>query len=139
MMSPGDEKIVAQRIVEVLSAKHTLKPAEPELAPLGNLSGRWQVEIRYAASTSAHALHLQQNGNRLDGIHQGNFLTRDISGSINGDQMTLASTVTERHGDSLNYRFSGKVSGDTIEGTLNLGEYLGATFTAKRPQIGTQT
>jgi L-seryl-tRNA(Ser) seleniumtransferase len=82
-------------------------------------------------------LHLQQNGNRLDGIHQGNFLTRDIAGSISGDQVTLASTVTERHGDALNYRFSGKVSGDTIDGTLSLGEYLGATWTAKRPQTNT--
>jgi L-seryl-tRNA(Ser) seleniumtransferase len=134
MMSPGDEKIVAQRVVEVLSAKHTLKPAEPELPPAANLAGRWQVEIRYAASTSTHALHLQQNGNRIDGIHQGNFLSRDITGSINGDQVSLASTVTERHGDSLNYRFSGKVSGEAIEGTLSLGEYLGATWTAKRPQ-----
>jgi L-seryl-tRNA(Ser) seleniumtransferase len=83
-------------------------------------------------------LHLQQNGNRLDGIHQGNFLTRDITGTINGDQVGLASTVTERHGDSLNYRFSGKVSGETIEGTLSLGEYLGAAFTASRPRTGTQ-
>jgi L-seryl-tRNA(Ser) seleniumtransferase len=134
MMSPGDEKIVAQRVFEVLSAKHTLKPAEPELPPVSNLSGRWQVEIRYAASTSTHALHLQQNGSRLDGLHQGNFVTRDISGSVNGDQVSLASTVTERHGDSLNYRFSGKVSGEAIEGTVSLGEYLGATFTARRPQ-----
>lgn len=133
MMAPGDDKIVAHRIVEVLSSKHTLKPAEPELAPAADLSGRWQVEIRYAASTAMHALHLQQNGNRLDGIHQGNFLTRDISGAINGDQVTLASTVTERHGDALNYRFGGKVSGETIEGTLNLGEYLGATWIARRP------
>jgi L-seryl-tRNA(Ser) seleniumtransferase len=92
------------------------------------------VEIRYAASTSTHALHLQQNGSRLDGLHQGNFVTRDISGSVNGDQVSLASTVTERHGDSLNYRFSGKVSGEAIEGTVSLGEYLGATFTARRPQ-----
>ena len=138
MMAPGDEKIVAQRIVEVLSAKHTLTTAEPQAAPATDLSGRWQVEIRYAASTSIHTLHLQQNGNRLDGIHQGNFLTRDISGSINGDQVMLASAVTERHGDALNYRFSGKVSGATIEGTLSLGEYLGATWKAERP-VATRT
>ncbi len=47
--------------------------------------------------------------------------------------MTLASSVTERHGDSLNYRFSGKVSGDSMSGSLDLGEYLTATWTAKRP------
>jgi len=136
MMSPGDEKIVAQRIVEVLSAKHTLKPTEPDAPPAANVSGRWLVEIRYAAGATTHTLHLQQNGNRLEGIHQGDFLTRDVAGAIRGDAVTLASSVTERHGDSLNYRFSGTVSGETLAGTLDMGEYLSATWTARRPTAG---
>jgi L-seryl-tRNA(Ser) seleniumtransferase len=137
MMGTGDEKIVAQRIVEVLSAKHTLKPAEPVVPPVSNLAGRWDVEIRFTASNTIHSLHVQQNGNRLEGIHQGNFLTRDIAGTISGDNVTLASNVAERHGDSLNYRFTGKVSGETMSGTLDMGEYLGATWSAKRPSART--
>lgn len=133
MMSSGDEKIVAQRILEVLSAKHVLKPVEPPASPSTNLSGRWEIVIQYSASTTTHTIHLQQNGNRLEGIHQGNFLTRDISGTISGDAVTLASNVTERHGDSLNYRFSGKVTGETMAGSLDMGEYLAATWTARRP------
>jgi L-seryl-tRNA(Ser) seleniumtransferase len=132
MMQPGDEKVVAQRIVDVLSARHTLKPAEAPANPASNLSGGWDVEIKYAASGTTHRLHLQQNGNRLDGIHQGNFLTRDIAGTISGDAVTLSSNVTERHGDSLNYRFRGKVSGDMMSGDLDLGEYRTATWTARR-------
>jgi L-seryl-tRNA(Ser) seleniumtransferase len=133
MMSPGDEKVVAQRIVEVLSAKHTLEPPATQLPPAANLSGRWNVEITYAAGTATHTLHLQQNGNRLEGIHQGNFLTRDITGTITGDAVSLASVVTERHGDSLVYRFSGTVSGETLSGALDLGEYLSATWVGRRP------
>ena len=134
MMQPGDEKVVAQRIVEVLSASHTLKPVEASATPASNLSGGWDVEIKYAASGTTHRLHLQQNGNRVDGIHQGNFLTRDITGTISGDMVTLSSNVTERHGDSLNYRFRGKVSGDTMSGDLDLGEYRTAAWTARRPR-----
>jgi L-seryl-tRNA(Ser) seleniumtransferase len=98
-----------------------------------DMSGRWQIEITYSASTTIHSVHLHQNGDRLEGIHQGNFLTRDISGTISGDTVSLASNVTERHGDALIYRFSGQVHGDTMSGTLNMGEYLGATWTARRP------
>ena len=134
MMQPGDEKVVAQRIVEVLSARHTLQPVEASADPASNLSGGWDVEIKYAASGTTHRLHLQQNGNRVDGIHQGNFLTRDITGTISGDMVTLSSNVTERHGDSLNYRFRGKVSGDTMSGDLDLGEYRTAAWTARRPR-----
>jgi L-seryl-tRNA(Ser) seleniumtransferase len=140
MMQPGDEKVVAQRIVEVLSARHTLKPVEASATSARNLSGGWDVEIKYAASGTTHRLHLQQNGNRVDGIHQGNFLTRDITGTISGDMVTLSSNVTERHGDSLNYRFRGKVSGDTMSGDLDLGEYRMAAWTARRaPSAGRTT
>ncbi|MGH9371221.1 MAG: hypothetical protein ACRD15_06790, partial [Vicinamibacterales bacterium] len=132
MMTSGDEKIVAQRIVQVLSATHTLEPVEAPLAPVADLSGRWDIEIAYVASATTHVVHLRQDGNRLTGIHQGNFVTRDIAGTISADAVSLASTVTERHGDSLNYRFTGKVSGETIAGTLDMGEYLDAIWTARR-------
>ena len=108
MMTAGDEKIVAERIHQVLSGKHVLKPAEPPTSPSTNVSGRWDVDIRYAAGAATHMLHLQQDGNRLDGIHRGDFLTRDISGTISGDRVTLASIVTERHGDALTYRSPGR-------------------------------
>ena len=41
--------------------------------------------------------------------------------------------VTERHGDSLSYRFEGTVTGQQIAGTLDLGEYLKARWTGRRP------
>jgi D-glucosaminate-6-phosphate ammonia-lyase len=132
MMQPGDEKIVADRVHAVLSAKHVLPPAEKPALPSANLSGRWDVEIRYAAGSATHVLHLVQDGHKVEGAHQGNFLTRDISGTIAGDAVALSSTVTERHGDSLNYRFTGALSGETMSGALNLGEYLTATWTARR-------
>ncbi len=133
MMTPGDEKIVAQRIVDVLSAPHTPKPAESPVAPVADISGQWQVEIQYAASRATHVVHLRQNGNRLGGMHQGDFISRDMSGTINGESISLASIVTERHGDALNYRFTGKVAGESMSGSLDLGEYRTATWTARRP------
>jgi len=135
MMLAGDDAIVGKRVAEVLSAKHTPKPSEAPAPPVGNAGGRWNVEIKYAAGTGVHHLHLQQTGSRLEGVHQGNFLTRDIAGTINGDTVSLASSVTERHGDALSYRFTGKVSGDTMSGTLDMGEYRAATWTARRPEV----
>jgi len=134
MMLAGDDAIVGRKVSEVLSAKHMPKPSEAPASPAGNAAGPWNVEIKYAAGTGVHHLHLQQTGNRLEGVHQGNFLTRDISGTINGDTVSLASSVTERHGDALSYRFTGKVSGDTMSGTLDMGEYRAATWIARRPE-----
>jgi D-glucosaminate-6-phosphate ammonia-lyase len=138
MMMAGDEKIVADRVHAILSAKHQLKPAPPVESPAGNLSGRWLVEIQYAASKSTHTLHVTQNGNRLEGAHQGDFISRDLAGSISGSKVSFFSNQTERHGDSLSYRFTGDLSGDTMSGKIDMGEYLTATWTAKRQAYGRQ-
>jgi hypothetical protein len=44
----------------------------------------------------------------------------------------MASSYTERHGDALSFRFNGDVSGDQMAGTLDMGEYLTAGWTARR-------
>jgi len=133
MLADGDEKIVAERLVAILSARHTPKPVASPAAAAADVSGRWEVSIQFKANRSTHTLHLNQNGNRLAGIHQGDFVTRDIAGTLDGDAISLSSVITERRGDALNYRFTGKVAGDTIAGSLDLGEYLTATWTARRP------
>jgi L-seryl-tRNA(Ser) seleniumtransferase len=133
MLADGDEKVVAQRIAQLLSEPRAPRPAEAVTSQAADLTGRWEVTITYSASKTTHTLQLQQRGNRLEGLHQGDFLSRDITGTINGDAISLASIVTERHGDALTYRFRGTLSGDTIAGSLDMGEYLGATWTARRP------
>jgi hypothetical protein len=77
-------------------------------------------------------LHLHQRANRIEGSHQGDFVSRDLAGTINGDTVQIASAYTEDHGDSLMYEFSGKISGDEIAGTVDMGEYLKGQWTARR-------
>ena len=139
MLAPGEEKIVAERIFQVLSAKYTPKPIEAPKPPAADLSGQWEFEIQYKASTSTQTLHLQQKGNQLEGTQRGPFLARDIAGTISGDTVTLTSNVTERHGDALRYRFTGTIAGGTMSGALDMGEYLDATWVGRRYVAGQRT
>ena len=134
-MSPGEEKIVAARIHATLSnppASIRTAAAAAPAPPAADLSGRWNVRIDYAAGASTHTLHLKQSANRLEGSHQGDFVSRDLSGTIDGDRVQLASSYAERNGDALNFRFNGTVTGNDMSGTLDMGEYLTATWTARR-------
>ena len=97
----GDEKIVADRVYQILSAKHALKPAEPVKPPVANLSGRWDVEIKFAAGKSTHVIHVTQEGNRLDGAHRGDFIERDLTGTISGDAVRFSSVQRESHGEPV--------------------------------------
>jgi seryl-tRNA(Sec) selenium transferase len=129
MMQPGDDKVVAERLFEVLSRKRSPRPAPA--APAADLSGRWDVELAFFSSKSQHTLTLEQNGNRLRGSHKGDFSLRDVFGTIEGDQIQLQSTEF-KPGDSITFTFSGALAGDTFSGPVYMGEYLNAKFTAKR-------
>lgn len=132
MMEPGEDKIVADRIYEILAQKRPARVIVSPKTPTGDLTGRWDVRIEFAAGSTTHLLHLKQEGNKIAGTHQGDFLSREILGSIDGGDVRLASIVTEAHGDALSFRFSGNLEGDTMSGKLDMGEYLEAKWTAKR-------
>jgi L-seryl-tRNA(Ser) seleniumtransferase len=134
-MAAGDEKIVAARIHATLAnpPASIRTPAQaPPASPSVDLSGRWNVRVEYLAGASTHTLHLKQNGNRVEGTHQGDFVSRDLAGTIDGDKVQLSSNYAERNGDALSFRFSGIVSANEMSGTLDMGEYLAAKWTAKR-------
>ena len=129
MMRPGDDKIVAARLFSVLSQKRSPKPAMS--LPAANLSGRWDVNMEFFSSKSQHTLMLEQDNNRLQGSHKGDFSVRDVFGTIEEDQVKLRS-AEHAPGDSITFIFAGLLSGDTIAGEVYMGEYLNAKFTAKR-------
>jgi D-glucosaminate-6-phosphate ammonia-lyase len=136
MMSPGEDKIVADRVHAILSARRPAKSPEPSKPPSADLTGRWDVHIEFAAGSGDHVFYVKQQDGQLVGTHQGDFVARDFSGTIAGDDVQISSSIGEVHGAALSYRFSGKLNGDTMSGTLDMGEYLGARFTAKRHAFG---
>lgn len=137
MMSPGDEQIVADRVYRVLAqAPKTPKRFDPPKPPAADLTGRWDVEIQFVAGKTTHSLYLGQKGNQVEGTHQGEFITRELFGSIDGDAINFSSNQSERHGVALSFRFTGKVNGDEMSGALDMGEYQKATWTAKRHRYG---
>src|SRR6185437_1359922 len=125
-MRQDEVQVVADRVHELLAAQRPRwKPETPRPAA-GDVTGAWNMEIQFAAGKGAHTLFLKQEGNRLVGTHQGEFVARDVNGTISGDEIRFTSAVGEAHGAALTYRFTGKLSGDTITGALDMGEYLGA-------------
>jgi hypothetical protein len=132
MMQPGEDKIVADRIYEVLSRSRSPKSSEMHPAA-ADLSGRWDVAVEFFSSNSRHSLFLEQKGNRIQGSHKGDFLVRELFGTVEGDQVKLVSTTAERgSGDSITFIFAGTLSGDAISGRIHMGEYLTAKFSANR-------
>src|SRR5947209_11454868 len=106
MMAPGEDKIVGNRIFQILSvSRPPWKPEAPK-TPAGDLTGRWDVRIDFVAGTTEHDFHVKQQGNQLIGTHQGDFVARDFSGAISGNDVRISSSVGEVHGAALSYHFT---------------------------------
>jgi hypothetical protein len=132
MLAAGEEKIIADRLHAVLSNPPRNDAETTAAPPVLDLTGAWDVRIEYAASTSSHTLNLRQRGGDLDGTHRGDFVARDLTGTIAGNTVQIRSHYGEEHGDALSFTFSGTVTGETLTGTLDMGEYLAARWTAVR-------
>ncbi len=129
-MRPGNAKVVANRLHEILSQKR--EPISDDMAPAkANIAGHWEVEMEFFTSKSTHYLFLEQDGNWISGSHQSDFSTQDIVGMVEGDEIKLRSNYSAV-GDHISYWFSAKQDGDTLSGSVFLGEYLTAKFSAKR-------
>jgi L-seryl-tRNA(Ser) seleniumtransferase len=136
-LKPGDEKVIADRLYAVLTTPPNLKSQESPKPPVTDLTGVWDVHIEFRASSGQHTLSLHQQGGRIEGIHRGEFVARDLTGVIDGDTVRLQSRLPERAiGNALSFTFTGKVEGETMSGELDMGEYLKARWSAKRHRSG---
>jgi len=150
MMEPGDVKIVGDAIYEALT-----KPGhyEDPVVPTGtqaSVAGKWAVTVHYLRGTGAQQFDLIQNGSAITGAHTGEIFSGSFGGggggrgggggaggrggggsSVQGNQVTLSSSMTIP-GNPLRFLFKGTVQGDTMSGTVNMGEYGEATWSAVR-------
>ncbi|SDM34354.1 uncharacterized pyridoxal phosphate-dependent enzyme [Daejeonella rubra] len=132
-MQEGEDKMVAERVFEILNRKRSPK-SSAMAAPSGNISGLWDVDVKFFSSIIKHSLNIQQDGNWVNGSHKSQFDERSIGGTIEGDQIKLSSTLS-KPGDQITFYFSGNLNGDTFSGDIHMGEYRTAKFTAKRNSL----
>ncbi len=134
MMMPGDAKIASERIHALLANPPKIeRPAAA--APSVTVAGQWDVEIEYILGKAKHKLVFEQQGGALMGSHTGEFLGADLRGTVEGDEVWVRSSHAYE-GTGIGYEFTGKASGDTIVGTVDVGEYGKGKFTARRHLYG---
>jgi L-seryl-tRNA(Ser) seleniumtransferase len=129
-MKPDEYKIVASRLLEVF--RNAPKPKERRLAPpVQDISGRWDVHVKYQLGEADHLLFLEARGNEVVGTHFGTEWRGAVRGTIDGDKVTLRSSIPFE-GANLAFVFQGTVSGDSMSGELEPDEYPKAEWAARR-------
>ena len=107
-----------------------LAPAGPILAQ-ANAAGEWRVTFVVPTGTRSVNMVINQQRASLSGTvinEDGEF---PLKGRIADDQVTVVWSVPES-GKLMELTMKGKVSGDTITGTLQLGEVGEGPLSARR-------
>ncbi len=132
MMVPGDDKLAASRIKEVIGRKRSPKPVVAMKSPAVSMLGRWDLEVQFYNSIDKQQLFIdQQDGNYFSGIHRSEFSEREINGIIEGNEIKMQSSWAIP-GDNIKTSFKGIVKDDIVSGDIDMHEFLSAKFKAKR-------
>jgi L-seryl-tRNA(Ser) seleniumtransferase len=130
-MWPGEYKEVAERLYEVLSKAPAPREKKPLQAPASDVSGLWEAKLEFGVGETVHSFYLHLKGNALSGQYAGRLVKGAIKGQVDGNQI-LFTGGGRYEGANLQYSYRGTVSGNTMAGTVHLGEYGTARFTATR-------
>jgi seryl-tRNA(Sec) selenium transferase len=131
MMDPGEDRIIADAIYEGLTKPgHYTDPVIPTGTPAA-VQGAWAVSIQYLRGVGEQHFNLEQSGNRLTGMQQGELYKTSLKGTVHADQIELHSEMAVS-GNTVPWHFSGTIQGSSMSGAVLLGEYGKATWKAVR-------
>lgn len=128
-LQPGEDKIIADRLFSIFSNPPLIKRAAGEADY--DLSGQWDLQMKFSASTVDQSLIIEQNANEFVGTHIASIGARDMEGTIHGKIISMRSSYT-KDGVRINYTFTGSTDGKTMQGKVSLSEYGDAEWTARR-------
>src|SRR5215467_4422535 len=99
-------------------------------ASVADIAGTWNLTVNTQAGTGTPTLVLIQNGETLTGTYTGRFGTSPIKGTYKDGAIAFSFDVSGPMG-SAQVSYTGKVDGDSMSGSMQMGSMAGGTFTGK--------
>lgn len=100
-------------------------------AQQASAAGMWRVEFITPLGQTAVTMTINQNGARLSGHVVDEYGEYEISGRVADDQVTVVWSVPE-DGKMLEITMRGKLDGNVITGTAQLGDVGEGPLSARR-------
>jgi hypothetical protein len=104
------------------------KPKDPTKI---DVSGTWDTSIETPQGARTMTSTFKQDGEKLSGTQAGEMGETPLQGTIKGADVAFA-IVIDMQGQQLTISYAGKVDGETMSGTVEIGSFGSSTWTAKR-------
>lgn len=96
-----------------------------------DVSGEWELSVESPQGPMAIAAHYKQAGEKLTGRHVNEFGEVPLAGTVKGSDISYTITI-DVQGQQVAITHTGKIDGDTITGTADLGGMGTVNWTGKR-------
>ena len=101
-----------------------------------DISGKWVTAIQTGIGVMNYTFEFKVEGEKLTGralmsMEGGSSESALTEGSVKGDQISFVETLKVQ-GQELRSEYKGKISGDEIRGSRQVGSYGAEEFIAKR-------
>ena len=96
-----------------------------------NVAGEWDVTVETQAGAGNPHFSLKQDGTKVTGTYKGMLGESPVTGTVKGNEIALSFQVNAQ-GMDLAVTYTGTVDGETMKGTVKLGDMGEGTFTGKK-------
>jgi D-glucosaminate-6-phosphate ammonia-lyase len=132
MMIPGNDRVAAKRIHEVLSRKRQPKVIPAMKNPIMNMVGLWDMEVEYFSSKVTQHLFIDsQDGNWITGMFKTDLSSRPFTGSVDGNEVKIL-CMYHVPGDRIETTMQGNIEEGVLTGEMDFHEFNTAKFIAKK-------
>lgn len=95
------------------------------------LEGAWTITIEFIRGKAEHTATFAVKDSALTGKYKGSVKEAALRGTVKGSTVTFSTNLAHQSADAP-FRFTGVRTGDTMEGTVDMGEYWTAKWKAKK-------
>jgi len=123
-------RLILAAIVLALAAAPVLAQDAPKDKKV-NITGTWEISVESPQGAMTITANYKQEGEKLTGTHVSEMGEAPLTGTVIGNEITYTLSL-DMGGQEMKLVHKAKVDGDTITGTVDLGEMGSMPWTAKR-------
>jgi len=108
-----------------------LPAAAPAQEKAANAAGTWEITLTFVRGTAKHTAVITQKDAALSGTYKGEVKEGKLQGSVKGNAVDFTGAL-KIQANTITFHYTGAIEGNTMKGKVEMGEFWGGTWTAKR-------
>ncbi|HEV3177177.1 MAG TPA: aminotransferase class V-fold PLP-dependent enzyme [Stellaceae bacterium] len=119
-LQPGEAEAVGVAIALALTHASREKPRTPEPPVAAEITGEWDLRVKFLRGERAHRLLIEQRGSEISGHQHSPDFDSPVVGRLTPEGVDFSFDY-RYEGSRISYRFLGQANGRIMTGTVVLG------------------